>query len=142
VGDLRVKAIAALDPIAQDVVVTGHDRESVGLLVFPGPSCRAFAGLPSDAALDQIVSHPAILNRMHAGLSKLASRGAGTSTYADRALLMQEPPSIDAGEITDKGYINQRAVLGRRADLVERLYGESAAADVVVLGQHRTSVRT
>jgi len=142
VGDLRVKAIAALDPIAQDVVVTGHDRESVGLLVFPGPSCRAFAGLPSDAALDQIVSHPAILDRLHAGLSKLASRGAGTSTYADRALLLQEPPSIDAGEITDKGYINQRAVLGRRADLVERLYGESAAADVVVLGQHRTSVRT
>jgi feruloyl-CoA synthase len=141
VGNLRVRAIAALDPIAQDVVVAGHDRENVGLLVFPGPACRAFAGLPPEAAAHQIVSHPAILDRVHAGLSKLAHRGAGTSTSAARALLLEEPPSIDAGEITDKGYINQRAVLARRASIVESLYCEPAAPDVVVLGQNRTSTR-
>jgi feruloyl-CoA synthase len=133
VGELRVKAIAALDPIAQDVVVTGHDREAVGLLVFPGPGCRAFAGQPAHASVAEVTSHPAILDRLRAGLKKLAHSGGGSSTYAARALLLQEPPSIDAGEITDKGYINQRAVLTRRAALVERLYVQPAEIDVIVL---------
>jgi feruloyl-CoA synthase len=64
-------------------------------------------------------------------MAKLKQEGGGSSTYAARALLMAEPPSIDANEITDKGYINQRAVLARRAALVERLYAESRDAAVI-----------
>jgi feruloyl-CoA synthase len=130
VGALRVKAIAALDPIAQDVVVTGHDREYVGLLVFPGPRARAFAGLADDAPASALASHPQILSRLQLALRSLADSGGGTSMYAARAMLLHEPPSIDVGEITDKGYINQRAVLAHRAQLVEDLYADSPAAAV------------
>jgi len=66
-------------------------------------------------------------------MARLKREGGGSSTYATRALLMAEPPSIDANEITDKGYINQRAVLARRAALVERLYAEPRDATVIAL---------
>jgi feruloyl-CoA synthase len=66
-------------------------------------------------------------------MAALRDQGGGSSTYATRAILLEEPPSIDAGEITDKGYINQRAVLERRADLVEKLYAELLAEDVIRL---------
>jgi len=136
VGELRLRAIAALDPIAQDVVVAGHDRESVGLLIFLGPGARAFAGLSTDAGAAQVSSHPAVLEHVRTGLSKLSKRGGSSSTYAARAVLLQEPASIDAGEITDKGYINQRAVLARRASVVEALYAEPARDGVIVLNLH------
>jgi feruloyl-CoA synthase len=136
VGALRVKAIAALDPIAQDVVVTGHDREYVGLLVFPGPRARAFADLPEDAPASVLASHAAIAGHVAAALRTLAESGVGSSTYAARALLLDEPPSIDANEITDKGYINQRAVLARRAHAVECLYAEPLLPGVVAIAAH------
>jgi len=72
----------------------------------------------------QDMSQPAVQSRLSAVLKKLASEG-GSSTYPARLLVMAEPPSIDANEITDKGYINQRAVLERRAALVEKLYSNS-----------------
>ncbi|MBM5810598.1 MAG: feruloyl-CoA synthase [Gammaproteobacteria bacterium] len=123
VGGLRVKGLAALAPVAQDIVVTGHDRDEIGFLVFPNlPECRRLAGLAADAAVDQVLSHPAVRAAAANGLRALAREGTGSSTCAARALLMAELPSIDAGEITDKGYINQGAVLGRRADLVQQLY--------------------
>jgi feruloyl-CoA synthase len=65
------------------------------------------------------------------GMARLKQEGGGSSTYAARALLMAEPPSIDANEITDKGYINQRAVLSRRAAQVERLYAEPPDTSVI-----------
>jgi len=63
----------------------------------------------------------------------LRDEGRGTSTYATRAIFLEDPPLIDAGEITDKGYINQRAVLERRAAIVERLYQNPPDAEVIVL---------
>lgn len=126
VGSLRVKALDALAPVAQDIVVTGQDRDHIGFLVFPNlPECRRLTGdLPDDAPVEQVLTHPAVRSVMVNGLSAMKKSGGGSSTYAARALLMAEPPSIDAGEITDKGYINQRMVLNRRAELVERLYAE------------------
>jgi feruloyl-CoA synthase len=123
VGALRLDAITALSPVAQDVVVAGHDRDEVGLLIFPNlDACRRLcAELPSDASPARVLEHPAVRARVGAGLAVL-ERGSGSSRCARRALLMLEPPSIDAGEVTDKGYINQRAVLARRAALVETLY--------------------
>jgi feruloyl-CoA synthase len=109
VGTLRVRAVAALSPLAADVVVTGHDREEVGLLVFA--SAQA-AGLSADELADRIRS----------GLRAMRGEGGGSSQTPTRAIVLTEPPSVAAGEITDKGYINQRAVLTRRASDVFALY--------------------
>jgi feruloyl-CoA synthase len=109
VGTLRVRVVSALAPYAQDVVVTGHDRDEVGVLVFPSP---AAASLAPDALAGHVAS----------SLRALKGEGGGSSQVPVRALVLAEPPSADAGEITDKGYINQRAVLARRAAEVARLY--------------------
>jgi feruloyl-CoA synthase len=130
----RLKALAALAPVAQDLVVTGHDRHELGLLVFPNLSaCRAVSELGEDAAPGKVLEHPAVRARLAAGLGALARDRSGSSTHATRALFLLEPPSIDAGEITDKGYINQRAVLTRRAAWVERLHAVPADPGVVTL---------
>jgi len=132
VGMLRVQAIAALAPVAQDVVLTGHDRSEIGLLAFPNvAACRELAGLPADAPLADVLAHPAVRERVRAGLEAMRAKGGGTSTYATRALLLAEPPSIDAGEITDKGYINQRAVLTRRDAQVDELMMATPATAVI-----------
>ena len=129
---MRLKAIDALAPLAQDIVIAGHDRSEIGFLVFVSPAgCRATAGLGDDAPLGEVLRHEAVVARIRAGLRALKAAGGGSSTYATRAILMAEPPSVDAGEITDKGYINQRAVLARRVALVESLY--SSGGDVVTV---------
>jgi feruloyl-CoA synthase len=135
VGALRVKALAALAPLAQDIVVTGHDREEAGFLVFANPAgCRGLCpDLPAEAPLDRVLADARVTGRLKEGMALLKREGGGSSTYAARALLMAEPPSIDANEITDKGYINQRAVLTRRAAMVERLHAEPADAAVIRL---------
>ena len=134
VGGLRIRAIAACAPVIQDAVITGQDGEEVGMLVFPNvPACRSLCSdLAADAPVSAVLAHSAVHAKLLAGMRAMATEG-GSSTYPARALLMEEPPSIDAGEITDKGYLNQRAVLNRRAALVARLHGESAATDVAVL---------
>lgn len=135
VGALRVRAIAAAAPVAQDVVVTGHDREEVGLLIFPNPAgIRMLCpDLPPDAPLAQMIARPEVRLRVQAALKTLAAEATGSSLRPTRALLLEEPPQIDGNEITDKGYINQRAVLARRAALVERLYAEPPGEEVVTL---------
>jgi feruloyl-CoA synthase len=110
-GAVRVKLIAAGNPLIQDAVITGHDRDVVGALVFLSPAAKDLAP-------------EAVRAKVAAALRALAGEG-GSSTHPVRALLLEEPPSIDAGEITDKGYINQRAVLERRAALVERLHAQA-----------------
>jgi feruloyl-CoA synthase len=120
VGTLRVAGISALAPLAQDIVVTGHGGDDVRFLVFPNiAACRAKAGLPDAASVDEVLRHAAVRAAITEGLAKLKAQGGGSSTFATRALLLAEPPSVDGGEITDKGYINQRAVLARRAGLVQ-----------------------
>jgi feruloyl-CoA synthase len=111
-GAIRVKLIAAGNPIIQDAVITGHDRDEIGALVFINPG----------AAKDQ--SPDAIREKLVGALKELA-RETGSSTHPVRLLVMAEPPQIDGNEITDKGYINQRAVLERRAALVEKLYSDA-----------------
>ena len=121
-GAVRVKLIAAGNPLIQDAVITGPDRDAVGALLFLNPA--AATGMSPEAARAAIAE----------ALRKLAAEaGSGSSTHPVRALVMSEPPSIDANEITDKGYINQRAVLERRAALVERLYAASAGPEVIAI---------
>lgn len=133
-GNLRIHGIAALAPVAQDIVVTGHDGDECGFLIFPNAAaCRDLAGLPGDAPLADALGHPAVRERVRAGLAALRDAGSGTSTHAVCALLLAEPPSIDAGEITDKGYINQRAVRERRAALVGLLHAMPPDSQVIRL---------
>ena len=115
VGNLRVTGIAALAPLAQDIVVTGHGGDEVRFLVFPNiAACRAYAGLPDHADVNDVIGHDKVRSGIAQGLAKLKAQGGNSSGHATRALLLAEPASVDGGEITDKGYINQRAVLTRR----------------------------
>jgi|CXWL01.1.fsa_nt_gi feruloyl-CoA synthase len=114
VGAVRVKLIAACDPLLQDAVITGHDRDEMGALVFLSPAAKG-----AD-----------VRGRLAQALRILAREG-GSSTHPERLLVMEEPPQIDAGEITDKGYINQRAVLERRAALVARLHQDPPPPEVI-----------
>lgn len=128
VSALRMRAISALAPVAQDVVIAGHDCSSVRTLIFPNiPACAALcADLLPGAAIEVVLSHPTVRAHVARALEKLRAESTGSSMHAVAALLMREPPSIDAGEVTDKGYINQHAVLRRRGDLVARLYAEDS----------------
>jgi len=114
VGELRIALLAACSPRLADAVLTGHDRDEVGALVFPAPG--------------QVVDD-AFRAALRAGLAALEGGAApgASSTRIARLLVLAEPPSIDAGEITDKGYLNQRAILRRRAADVARLYSADPA---------------
>jgi feruloyl-CoA synthase len=134
VGALRIHALECLAPIAQDIVVTGHDREEIGFLIFPNvAACRQIAGLADAAPVADVLGHGAVREATRQGLLKLKQQGRGSSTFATRAILMAEPPSIDAGEITDKGYTNQQAVRTRRNSLVEAIYADAIGPEIISL---------
>ena len=135
VGSLRMKGLDALVPMAQDIVVTGHNGDEIGFLIFPNvPELRKLsANLPADAPVEVLLRQPSVRAMVARGLATLKKSGGGSAGYAARAMVLVEPPSIDAGEITDKGYINQRLVLTRRADLVMRLHSEQPDEDVILL---------
>ncbi|HXZ01636.1 MAG TPA: feruloyl-CoA synthase [Stellaceae bacterium] len=137
VGALRVALIAACAPVIEDAVITGHDRDEIGLLVFPSlAGCRGLCPhLPPDAPLSALVKEKAVADALAASLARHNAAAGGSSHRIARALLLDHPPSIDKGEITDKGYINQRAVLTHRAALVERLYADPPSADLVLPGR-------
>jgi len=122
VGALRVAVVDALRPLIQDVVVAGHDRNEIGLLLFPNISaCRQL--ILTAAEKPASVLHP-VLTESLANLLREFNRAArGATTRIARFLVLDTPPSVEAHEITDKGYINQRAVLTRRSEAVDRLYG-------------------
>jgi feruloyl-CoA synthase len=111
VGTVRLKLVSACSPWVQDAVITGHDREHLGVLLFP-------------SAAAQQLAPAALAERLTQALRTLQAEGGGSSQCPARLLVLAEPPSADAGEITDKGYINQRAVLDRRAAEVELLHAQ------------------
>jgi len=136
VGAVRLAAIDALLPLAQDVVVTGHDRDELGFLIFPNlEACRRVCGAGLRAApVEKLLEDEHVRSRIAAGLVALREQSGGSSsTHATRALLLETPPSLDEGEITDKGYINQRVVLERRAALVTLLYQSPLDPRVIAL---------
>jgi feruloyl-CoA synthase len=134
VGSLRTDVIAAATPVIQDALVTGQDRSYVGVLAWPNlDACRQLIG-KADASFGEVVKHPAVTDCVRLGLEAHNNAVEGASSrLISRAMLMVEPPSIDGNELTDKGYINQRASLERRADLVERLYAAAPDEDVIIL---------
>lgn len=120
VGKLRVALIDACAPQVQDVVVAGRDRDELTALLFVAP--------PKDeAAAARLRAH------IVEALARWNTAHSASSTAVRRALLQYEPPSLDAGETTDKGYLNQRRILEHRAEAVERLYAEPFAPEVIVV---------
>lgn len=122
VGPLRAKIIAAGAPFIQDVVLTGINLKEVGAMVFPTAAVRNLSGLAADVSLHEVLDHPAVLAHFQTVVNDLASAATGSANRIARMCLLADPPTIDRGEITDKGSINQRAVLTHRADTVQRLH--------------------
>jgi feruloyl-CoA synthase len=136
VGPLRSKILMQAAGLAQDVVIAGHDREFAAALVFPNMlRCRELAeSTSSDARAADVLRHPAVTARFQAIFDELAHQATGSSTFVSRAILLDVPPSLDAREITDKGSINQKAVLRHRAALVDDLYATPPPVHVIVCG--------
>jgi feruloyl-CoA synthase len=134
VGPLRARLIAAFAPFVKDAVIAGHDRDDVTALLLPDlAACRALVPEAEDLGDKRLLRHPKLAAVMADRLALMAAESTGSSNRVARIIMLDEPPSIDANEITDKGSINQRAVLARRAHLVAALYAAAPPPDVISL---------
>jgi feruloyl-CoA synthase len=128
VGALRARVLALGSPLVQDSVVAGIDRDEIGLLVFPRfDQCRKLAGLGHDVDEGAVLAHRAVRGFFQDLADRLWREGTGSANRVARLHLLGQPPSMETGELTDKGSINQRAVLKARAAIVEALYDGSDA---------------
>lgn len=134
VGALRVGVVAACSPLVQDLVVAGHDHDHIGLMIWPALAASAALDAETRGDPARIAASPAVRAAIADRIAAWNAANPGSSTRIDRFVLLAEPPSIDANEITDKGYVNQRATLERRADLVAALLA-GASDDMVVVPQ-------
>ena len=126
VGPLRNRIIAAGAPGVQDVVITGLGQHEVGAMVFPNlAACRALSGLGAEASVAQVLASAPVQAHFQALLDKLTAKATGSASRVARLCLLAEPPTIDRSEITDKGSINQRAVLAQRAATVQALHDDT-----------------
>lgn len=129
VGPLRAKFLGACAPYLRDIVFAGHDGPYVAALIFPNvEACRALVTGGSDA---EVVRNEQVRAKFTKLLQELAQASTGSASRVARAMLMEDPPSLDAQEVTDKGSFNQRAVLRNRAALVEELYAPEPSARVI-----------
>jgi feruloyl-CoA synthase len=122
VGPLRGKIIAAGAPYIQDAVLTGINLKEVGAMVFTTARVRELAGMPENTPLADVLAAPAVLAKFQEVVDELSANSTGSANRIARMCLLSEPPTIDKGEITDKGSINQRSVLHHRADTVAALH--------------------
>jgi feruloyl-CoA synthase len=134
VGAIREKVIARGAPLIQDVVVAGHELDYAAAIVFPRlEDCRRLANdLTPGTTQTDIVNHPMVRARFQELFDALAKESTGSANRLERAVIADVPPSLDASEITDKGSLNQRAILTHRADLVDELYAEVPGPKVIV----------
>jgi feruloyl-CoA synthase len=132
VGGLRVAALAAASPVLQDAIVAGENREFIAILGWLNAAgCQALLG--AQAPLPELARHPTVREHVARAIARFNAGHGGSSQRVARVLLLDDAPSIDANEITDKGYINQRVALERRKPEVERLFAASPDADVIVV---------
>ena len=125
VGPLRAKIIAAGAPYIQDVVLTGINLKEVGAMVFPTQAVRALSGLDTSAPMADVLSSAPVIAQFQKVLDALAQSATGSASRVARMCLLAEPPTIDRSEVTDKGSINQRAVLMHRAQTVDALHDDT-----------------
>jgi feruloyl-CoA synthase len=132
VGPLRARFIAACAPLVRDVVIAGINRDEVtALVVLDLDGCRLINPALLSGDIAACARDEQVRNVFRQKFSAFQSTATGSSTRVARAVLLDTPLSIDRGEVTDKGSINQRAVLDHRGDLVEMLYSSPPAADVI-----------
>ena len=133
VGPLRARFLSHFEPYIRDVVIGGADQEEIAVLIFPAVEiCRRLApDRPANASPEMLLADPRVVQEFRDRLNSFAKTATGGSSRVCRAILLAEPPSLDAGEMTDKGSINQRAVLGRRAAEVADLYSSDPSARVI-----------
>ncbi|TAM47494.1 MAG: feruloyl-CoA synthase, partial [Burkholderiaceae bacterium] len=125
VGPLRAKIIAAGAPYIQDVVLTGLNLKEVGAMVFPTAAVRDLSGLGASAPMAEVLASAPVLAQFQSMVDELARGATGSANRIARLCLLADPPTIDRGEVTDKGSINQRAVLAQRAQTVQALHDDS-----------------
>jgi feruloyl-CoA synthase len=136
VGQMRVATIAHFAPLVKDVVIAGADRDFIAALVFPDlDACRRLSADLKDASPAAIVAHEAVRREFRRLLSDMAKASTGSSNRVVRAMLLDTPPSLDVGEATDKGSLNQRMVLKHRAALVQELYADAPSARTIVIDE-------
>jgi feruloyl-CoA synthase len=125
VGPLRARIIAAGAPYVQDAVITGLNRHEVGAMIFPSPALRSLAGLSPEMPMAEVLAHASVREHFQLLLDSLSAQGTGSANRIARLCLLEQPPSLDLGEVTDKGSINQRAVLRHREAIVDALHAGS-----------------
>lgn len=131
VGSVRIALISAAAPLIKDLVITGHDRNFLGALVWlNNDACRKICETPSrdDASLAE---DKQVLENLRTAIQSYNLKNNGSSSRVKRIIILTEPPSADKNEITDKGYINQSAVLANRAELVEQLYADTTEEHII-----------
>ena len=135
VGPLRARVLTHFSPLLRDCVIAGIDRDEVGMLVFPDlDACRGLCSdLSAAATAAEILANNSVHGAFQRLLESFAATATGSSSCVTRVILMEEPPALDSGEITDKGSLNQRAVLERRAELVEEMYADGATRRLIRL---------
>lgn len=134
VGALRVGILAATSPALQDAIVVGEGRDEVGLVAWLNAAgCRQLIGEGAPAELSALACHPAIHAHLRTSLARWNAVNTGATLRIARILLLPDAPSIDANEITDKGYINQRVAQDNRQAEVNRLFDNTKYPDVLVM---------
>jgi feruloyl-CoA synthase len=132
VGALRVGALAAASPALQDAIIAGENRQWIGMLAWLNAAgCRKLIGC--EAPLAELAGHPVLREHVRQAIAQWNDAHSGSSQKIARVLLLPDSPSIDANEITDKGYVNQRLALARRRADVERLFASVPDQDVLVV---------
>jgi feruloyl-CoA synthase len=134
-GTLRTQIVAATSPYVRDAVICGLNQSYIAVMLWPNlggcaKELQLDPQLPAGALAKEIASSPDVVYRIRKGLQTHNSHNGSSSTRVVRFILLEEPPSVDALEITEKGYVNQRLTLERRSDIVQRLYAEQPDSDV------------
>jgi feruloyl-CoA synthase len=133
VGPLRLKFIAHCEPYVTDVIVAGQDRDDIAALIVPNYfECRALdPELRPNASHSEIVANARVREEFVRRLATFNAKAGGSSERFKRILLLDDPPSLDSGEMTDKGSINQRACLALRPHQIEELYAPKSSARII-----------
>jgi feruloyl-CoA synthase len=133
VGPLRARVLAQARGFAQDVIIGAPDRDVVGALVVPNlAACRALCEAAPETPAPVVLADPRVVAVFQDAFDELARQSTGSSTFVARAVLLDEPPSLDARELTDKGSINQKAILSNRAALVDALFAPTPSPRIIV----------
>ncbi len=136
VGPLRSRIVQHFAPFVRDAVITGHDRDEIGMLAVPDvDACRTLCAGMGAGAAQAVLEHDAVRDRIRLLLAQFAAAATGSANRVVRVMLLDQPLSLDAGELTDKGSVNQRVVLDRRQDLVEELYADRPSPRVIACGE-------